>query len=454
FQHYIDKFIPSGHVFDHCIVYFEYDSSSYWVDATYSYQGGDFKSMTTYDYQRALVVKPNQDSLVSMNLVDSVSMSSLVEILDASSYSDPASLKVHTTLSGNRADFTRQLLEYYSTKDLAEIYRHGYGIVYPSLYEESKIRVSDDPNLNVMKVDESYTIPEIWDGEMEGYDGKWVLSYEPTAVYGYFVSMNCEKTKHPVLFEYPSRLSQTTRIILPETISAADELKEYDNAAFKFTKRLRTTDDNKVEFKYSYLGKTKEVSSEDFVDVCHDMNEIMNNLPTVIYFPKNKPEVDFSNLPIDVYQLKIKKRPLKLEDSPFYIVTVEDKRKKSGEIIGLVNAGVYNKPAIAIAENGLEIKLGEYLIENQEVPEEGIALKFMIKEFFISEKKESRGEKAILNFKYEFSYVIDGKEYVSVYSDIITADGVDVTGKHEENIRKSLSQALGSLTPDDFVINN
>ncbi len=281
----IDNFIPSGYVFDHCITYFEIDDQKFWIDPTNSYQGGTYKTMITYDFGKGLIVRPGNAQLTELQLDDTTSITRVDEFLDATSFYRPAELIVKTDLYGNKADRIRQILEYYSKKQLAEFYKYSYGRIFPSLLENEKLNVIDNIEKNEMKILENYSIPNFWNQSDPDFPNKHVLTYEPTIIYSYISAVSCEKKEFPVVIGFPNKVVQVTTIELPGPMKSEPEVREFDNKAFYFKQTTNIKSQNKLIIKYEYSSKTNEIAPEDFQQVCKDINEIVNNLGSTVYYP-------------------------------------------------------------------------------------------------------------------------------------------------------------------------
>ncbi len=286
--------LPSGYAFDHCIVNFNFNGEDYWIDPTNSHQGGSFNQMITSDFEKALVIKEGTTELTSMKVVDSVSRYTAFEELDISSYEEPATLKITTEMRGGRADFMRQLLEYYSRKEISDAFKYPYGLVFPSIQESQKLIIKEDEEHNIIETEENYTMADVWDNDQEALNGKRTLTYEPANLYNYVYVAACESKKNPAYFDYPSRYKQMTVIKLPSAITFDPEDIFVENVAFQYSQTSRMIDATTIEMTYQFESKTKEIAPADFPEVCRDMNEIANNVSIIFTFPKF--EIDISSL--------------------------------------------------------------------------------------------------------------------------------------------------------------
>lgn len=284
----VAEFIPSGQIFDHCIVHLLLDGQEYWVDPSLAYQGGDFRMRTPFPYQKALVIKDANDDLNDM-VVASTTFLEVKEILEIPNYTEPASLTVSQSLQGDEADYYRQFLEYYSSKEVAEHLQTSYNYLFHNIEANQKLKIDDDKSANVMTVLEDYDIAELWETQEEKGVAYYKFQYEPVKLYNYINSLSCESKEHPVSIPYPSKYKQITEIRLPDHWALDDTIQEVDNVAFSYTKTSRLSKKNTLlTLTYEYESKKSFIEAQDYKKVCKEMNEAVNDLPLVLYIPKPK----------------------------------------------------------------------------------------------------------------------------------------------------------------------
>ena len=113
----IDKFYPSNEVFNHCIVKFEFNDTTYWVDPTITQQGGDYKSLSIVDFGKVLVVGSPSDALSKMTDPKIISSINITEEYTMNSFTDPASLVIKSIRNGFEADIRRILANNFRLKN-------------------------------------------------------------------------------------------------------------------------------------------------------------------------------------------------------------------------------------------------------------------------------------------------------------------------------------------------
>jgi hypothetical protein len=286
-QHGIEELLPGGQVFDHCIVYFEFENKPYWIDPSFSQQSESFRLKMISDYGKALVIKSDASGLEDMNINDETSRTEVNEILEIRSFTKPAKMMVITRMYGLNADYMRSLLEYYSLKDISDEFKNAYVPLFSDITEAEKLRIHDDTQNNILTLTESYTMSDVWRDQDDSFIERHLFIYEPVSLYNYVTTISCETKKVPIQVPFPSQFKQTTTIALPDEINLENQNTTTDNSAFIFDQNVEKIKDNTIQITYSFKTKCKEVGPKDFEEICPQMNSLVRDLPLQISYPKN-----------------------------------------------------------------------------------------------------------------------------------------------------------------------
>lgn len=65
-----------------------------------------------------------------------------------------------------------------------------------------------------------------------------------------------------------------------------DYSKSYDNEAYYFEEKLEQLNSHSFQINYRLISKKNHLKVDAYKEVCEQMNEIIQKLPLVIYFPK------------------------------------------------------------------------------------------------------------------------------------------------------------------------
>ena len=110
----ISNMYPSNQVFNHCMVRFDYNDTTYWVDPTMAQQGGDFRNLYNPSYGKALIIGMPADTLQSMSPVKIETGVNLTEEYTITSFTEPSTVTITSDRYGGEADIRRQVLEYFT----------------------------------------------------------------------------------------------------------------------------------------------------------------------------------------------------------------------------------------------------------------------------------------------------------------------------------------------------
>jgi hypothetical protein len=289
-KHELDKFFPSNEVFDHCIVTFEYNDSSYWVDPTYSMQGGDFKNLYNYDYGKALIIGLSADSLCKMSPSNTQGGTNYTDELTVTSFTEPAELKIISDRYGFEADNRRAALEYYSINDITENLESSLKKLYPIVNETAELEISDDIETNNFSATYSYEVDGFWkdgdktdDASLKGY---WIFVFEPLTIYDYLSESVCEEREFDFELNYPLNLNYRMIFHFPKDMLIYDASEIFDNDAFYYEEKVEQLNSNSFQVDYNFIIKAPSIKTDDYLDVCEQINTISKNLSLIIYFTK------------------------------------------------------------------------------------------------------------------------------------------------------------------------
>lgn len=286
-----DQVFPTNEIFNHCIVSFKHNNNTYWVDPTFTQQGGDYKTLAINNYHQALIIGINSDSLLKMKPQHFVSEMDLVDELTISSFSKPATLVMKSKRIGLEADQRRLFLEQYTANDLSKFVTEDLEKFYPKVNKTEDIKISDGMEQNILTTVYNYEVDGFWqDGDMlndSQYAGYMIFKYEPRTIYDYLSVSTCQKRTHDFQLNYPINLHYKMVFKLHKEVFIMDSYKKYDNPAFFFDQRIEQINSTTFEISYSFKIKNELLKAEDFIKVCEEKNEIAKTLPLAIYLKKS-----------------------------------------------------------------------------------------------------------------------------------------------------------------------
>lgn len=288
-QSKVDKYLISNQIFDHCIVTFEYNNDTFWVDPTIAMQGGDFKNLYTYNYGKALVVGKPADSLQEMTVKNVVGATYYTDEFTFKSFTEPGRLFIKSERSGFEADTRRLFMEYYSVNDVTEFLTNELKNEYPYVNKVSEVEIDDDMDANTFTMSYSYDVGGMWqDGDNTNpqVNGFWMFRFEPRTLYQYINKTVCEEREYEFALSYPQNVHYRVIFDFPIDMLMDDIFLTSDNEAFHFAEKLEQINSHSFQIDYSLTTKRNSIGSADFKEVCEKKNELVKQLPLVIYFPK------------------------------------------------------------------------------------------------------------------------------------------------------------------------
>lgn len=289
-QNEVDRQFPNNEIFNHCIVTFEYDDKTFWVDPSIPMQGGDYKNLGMFDYGKALVIGKPADTLQKMILNDIKSNTEVVDEYTISSFTEPAKLKMTSKRYGLEADSRRMMLEYYSTNNLEEQITKDLKLLFPIANPTSEIKIDDDVENNIITTTYNYVIDGLWQdgdkGTSEITKGLWVFKYEPVFLYDYFKVSSMEDRVYDYELAYPFDLKYKVIFHLPKDIFIIDDYDMFENAAFVYEEKVEQLSSNSFQIEYNLKTKSNCINKKDYKEMCNQKNTIIKEFPLVIYFLK------------------------------------------------------------------------------------------------------------------------------------------------------------------------
>lgn len=289
--HKIEQFFPTNEIFNHCIVKFNYNNSTYWVDPTFVQQGGDYKQLAISNYHKALVIGSNIDSLSIMEPQTYNSEVILTDEITTTSFDKPSTLVIKSNRIGLEADQRRLILEQYTSNDFSKWVTDDLEKFYPKVNKVGDIKINDNPKENIVTTTYNYEIDGFWqDGDKlkePQFAGYMIFKYEPTTLYDYLINSTCQERKYDFQLNYPVNLHYKVIFKLPKEILVMDTYKKYDNAGFFFDQKMEQINAKTIEVSYNFKIKSEILKAEDFIKVCEEKNEIVKKFPFIIYLKKN-----------------------------------------------------------------------------------------------------------------------------------------------------------------------
>lgn len=247
----LDNWEPTPYAFDHVIVRAELNGQTYWLDPTISYQRGTLRNASTPEYERALVIAPETESLVEIPLTPPSGPTTTVrELFEVASFNAPVRLTVTSTFRGLDADGTRYRLAGQSREEMGKEYLNFYADREPSIQLDGLPEVADDERANVITLTEHYTIQSFWKDSKHEF---------PAQYFGNELSKpGVSRRTSPLGVTFPYNVEQLTEIHLPHKQWVTTGEKTAEDEALRFTAHT-DADGNVVRLRYTLVTKRDAV---------------------------------------------------------------------------------------------------------------------------------------------------------------------------------------------------
>ena len=146
-------------------------------------------------------------------------------------------------------------------------------------------KIKDDLENNHIRIIEKYSIEKFWSFSIQIPDDMNIFHYEPLNIGSYITAMNCEKKEYPVYVNYPNRYKQVTTLHLPQDLAISDTKQNFLNKAYNFDLNIKKVQSSIVQIDYAFETLTNEIAPTDFLEVCNQSNNIIQNLALTISYP-------------------------------------------------------------------------------------------------------------------------------------------------------------------------
>jgi hypothetical protein len=175
----------------------------------------------------------------------------------------PGRLRINTFFQGQLADAERQSLADDSAAERQKNYVNYIVQYYPNAKAAEPFTVRDDPSRNVVEVEESYELDPPF---RTNRSGRLQLNLHPDEIYHYLRPLDSPVRTAPLAIEYPARVRQTIRALLPQKWSFDNETVSVSNPAFTYRSDVSYSETGNVpqltvDYRYESLASFVDVAA-------------------------------------------------------------------------------------------------------------------------------------------------------------------------------------------------
>jgi transglutaminase-like putative cysteine protease len=289
----LSEVLPSPRMFDHCIVQFQWQDSTYWIDPTISFQRGPLKKIFLPNYTFGLVIDPNTSGLEPIPTITKAGSVKISDVFDVHSIGGGATLQVSTVYSGNEADYMREYFKSNSLTEIDERYLNFYATDYPDIELGAPIKYVDDEIFNHLTTTENYEISSFW--EFDSLNHIHRAAVYPRNLASYLATPTTKIRRMPYAIAYPLDISYDTKLNMPEDWSVTEAEKTIESSGFIYKSRISLKNSNEVHLNLSYKTKKRYLEKDEVKDYIKKVNDVTNDMSfTLTYKDEMKTNSTFN----------------------------------------------------------------------------------------------------------------------------------------------------------------
>lgn len=266
----LGEMLPNPLAFNHCIVQFTYNDSTYWVDPTLNAQVGPLKSYFFPSYHYALIINNDQSSLSPIPFGYKNSSLDIKEEYSMDEVGGNVTLKVNSTYHGDEADEIRSYFKSNTTAQINKDYLNFYAKDFSEISVAKPFRYKDEEETNFITSSEEYLIKDFWKIEGENKSANVYASFLAT----FLKKPDTRLRTMPLAITHPRNISQTIKIRLPEEWDLTDSEIEIESDAFTY-RRSRFYVNKIITLRYHYTTKASFIVAENVADHIEKIDQVL-----------------------------------------------------------------------------------------------------------------------------------------------------------------------------------
>jgi hypothetical protein len=248
--------LPSPWAFDHCIVQFTHQDSTYWIDPTISGQLGPLKSYYFPSYYHALVISHDQSDLDSIPYGYKNSRMEVKEEYSMLEVGGYVNLKVESSYYGDEADRMRNHFRINTLDEINKNYLNFCARDYSEITIEKNVAFADDTVENIFRTTEQYLVKNFWTIA----DNNKTADIFASVVSTYLKKPDTRLRKMPLFISHPQEILHTIKIRLPERWEIEDSRVKIESDGFLY-ESSRFSADETITMRFRYKSKASFIEA-------------------------------------------------------------------------------------------------------------------------------------------------------------------------------------------------
>lgn len=250
----IEKYLPSPLIFNHCIVTYFIDKKQYWVDPTFSDQGGNIETMFVPNYEKAFVIRKNEAKLSDIETFNNGKIE-ITETYDARSFEKASELMVVSNYTGSYADNMRSYFNTRNKETIESNYIDYYASSHPDILLLDDITFDDDRDENRITVFEKYKLPSFWKKDSATLQSQCEVYMR--SIYEKFYKIRKLKRIAPIAISHYNNIEHKIVVLLPIEWDIDLKNSNFQTDAFQYISYYHLENNNK-ELHASFNFTTKK----------------------------------------------------------------------------------------------------------------------------------------------------------------------------------------------------
>lgn len=279
----LNDLLPNPWAFNHCIVQFSLNDSTYWIDPTLNAQVGRLNSYFIPSYHNALVINSKTTELDSIPYGYKSSRIDVVEEYSVDEIGGYVTLQVETEYHGDEADRMRQYIRTNAKEEIHKNYLNFYANDYSEISLQRDVEYQDNLVENIVTSTEEYLLKNFWGLDPE----KGRIAYIYARVLSSYVNRPDTKLRTmPLAIRHPQQVFQTIKIFLPEEWDVDDTQNSIESDGFSYHSSA-LYNDKTITLRYSYQSNASFVAAENTGEHIKKLDEVLDDISYIIYKPMN-----------------------------------------------------------------------------------------------------------------------------------------------------------------------
>lgn len=282
--------LPTPLVFDHLVLQLEIDGTTYYVDPTFSLQGGSLQTTFFPTYEWGLLLSDDSKELIPLPKVIFNNPTEIDTFFTLES-EDTAHLKIRSIFHESKADRLRRSLQWNGLKKIEEESLSKMQKVYGAVTLDAPLEILDDRENNVVTLTESYHLPT------QKLEDKKVMEVFSYTLRNYLQSRINPERAAPYQIYYPLWVKERIHISNPFNIwkkFEEDYKKEHESFLYALSTRI---DKDKAFFNLELKHLQDHIPQASVRDYWVLVNDIKREAPykmTIALLPTSIQNTRFS----------------------------------------------------------------------------------------------------------------------------------------------------------------